>query len=96
MRQYKFQCQCEACKEDYPLFKVLPEANIPALLSETDISSITNFDKKFARQNFSRFCTYLQKYGKHYPCTQISSVEECLKMCLLILVNNMPLKLKYK
>lgn len=94
--QYKFRCECEACQKDFPLFKDLHEAKIPALLSETDIGSITNFDKQFARENFSRFCTYLQKHSENYPCTQLSSVEECLKMCLLILVNNIPLKLKFK
>lgn len=94
--QYKFRCQCDACKHDYPVFKELKEANIPTLLTDDDITRITSLDKEFARQNFSRFCTYLFKYAEHYPCTQISSVEECLKMCLLILVNNIPLKLQYK
>lgn len=94
--QYKFKCQCEPCQKDYPVFKELNEANIPTLLTDSDIKRITNLDKEFARQNFSRFCTYLSKYADHYPCTQISSVEECLKMCLLILVNNIPLKLQYK
>lgn len=94
--QYKFRCQCEPCQKDYPKFSELEEANIPTILTETDIKRITNLDKDFARKNFSRFCTYLYKYGHHYPCSQISSVEECLKMCLLILVNNIPLKLQYK
>lgn len=94
--QYKFKCQCEPCQKNYPPFVELQEADIPTLLTKTDINKIIELDKKFARQNFSRFCTYLNKYSKHYPCQQISSVEECLKMCLLILVNNIPLKLKYK
>lgn len=94
--QYKFKCQCEPCQKNYQTFTELKDANIPTLLTEDDINSVTKHDKKFARQNFSRFCTYLNKYGEHYPCKQLSSVEECLKMCLLILVNNIPLKLQYK
>lgn len=94
--QYKFRCQCEPCQEDYPLFTDLKQANIPNLLTETDFSRIAKLDSKYARENFSRFCTYLNQYGDQYPCTQISSVEECLKMCLLILVNNKPLKLQYQ
>lgn len=96
LSQYKFKCQCAPCQNDYPTFAELQEANIPTLLTSVDIDSIMRLDKQFARQNFSRFCTYLNKYGDHYPCKQISSVEECLKMCLLILINNIPLKLQYQ
>lgn len=81
---------------DYPLFNELQQANIPNLLTETDFKRIAQYDNQYARQNFSRFCTYLNQFGDQYPCTQISSVEECLKMSLLILVNNKPLKLQYK
>lgn len=95
LSQYKFKCQCMPCQKDYPTFAELQEAKIPTLLTSSDIDNITRLDKHFARQNFSRFCTYLNKYGDNYPCKQISSVEECLKMCLLILINNIPLKLQY-
>lgn len=93
--QYKFRCDCTACRENYPLFSELKAANIPALLNSTDIEKITKLNKKFARENFSRFCTYLNQYGEHYPCEQISSVEECLKMCMHLLVGNVPLKLQH-
>lgn len=93
--QYKFRCECAPCQENYPLFTELKAAKIPALLSDTDIVNITQLNKKFARDNFSRFCTYLNQYGEHYPCEQISSVEECLKMCLHLLVGNVPMKLQH-
>lgn len=96
LQQYKFSCQCIPCQKDYPIFNELKDEHIPKLLTDNDITRITNLDKSFARQNFARFCTYLQNYAEYYPCTQISSVEECLKMCLLILVNNIPLKQQYK
>lgn len=94
--QYKFKCQCAPCTNNYPLFSELPAANIPTLLKENDINKILNLDKEFARESFSRFCNYLTEYGDYYPCNQISSVEESLKMCLHLLVGNIPLKLQYK
>lgn len=66
------------------------------LLKENDINKILNLDKQFARETFSRFCNYLTQYGEYYPCNQISSVEESLKMCLHLLVGNVPLKLQYQ
>lgn len=93
--QYKFQCKCLPCQQNYPLFDDLKTANIPTLLQKSDIEKIAQLNKTFARENFSRFCTYLNQYGEHYPCKQISSVEECLKMCLHLLVGNIPLKLQF-
>lgn len=84
------------CRENYPLFFALKAAKIPPLLNGTDIANITQLNVKFARENFSRFCTYLNQYGDHYPCEQLSSVEECLKMCLHLLVGNVPMKFQHQ
>lgn len=92
--QYKFKCECEPCLKNYSLFVDLPQASLPKLLTDKDIQSIVNLDKKFAAANFGRFCKYLTEHGDHYPCNQISSVEESLKMCLHLLVGNVPLKLQ--
>ena len=94
--QYKFDCQCLPCQKNYPLFVDLPTAAIPTLITQKDIDQIMNLNKKYAAENFGRLCKYLTDYGDHYPCNQISSVEESLKMCLHLLVGNVPLKAQHQ
>lgn len=71
-------------------------AKIPKLLTDKDIQNIVNLNKNFAGTNFGRFCKYLTENGDQYPCNQISSVEESLKMCLHLLVGNVPLKIQHQ
>lgn len=71
-----------------------PRLNVPYINDEKDTKNLVAFNYDFAMENYQKYCEFLTKYGDAYPCDQISSVEECLKMALHIMVDAVPLKAK--
>lgn len=95
--QYRFNCRCDACENDYSHFHILPKLDIPDIITEADIDHLKNLDFQYATNNFFRYKEYLDKYGKLlYPCDQLCAAEECLKMAWKILVDAIPLKAKFQ
>ncbi|XP_017475532.1 PREDICTED: SET and MYND domain-containing protein 4 [Rhagoletis zephyria] len=93
--QYRFTCKCEACENDYPNYcKLQPKLFVPFVNDETDMKSLVKYDYDFALDNYRKYCEFLTQHANAYPCAQISSAEECLKMALHILVDAVPLKAK--
>ena len=93
--QYRFICKCEACENDYPNFgKLQPKLFVPYINGEDDTNNLVAFNYDYAVENYQKYCDFLTKHGGEYPCDQISSVEECLKMALHIMVDAVPLKAK--
>lgn len=93
--QYRFVCTCQACHDDYPLYHSLPvPPTVPEEIQSDDVHLLMAYDRQFALDNYQRYCDFLLKYSEHYPCAQISSAEESLKMALNILVDAVPLKAK--
>lgn len=96
--QYRFQCKCEACENNYPLYNELPQPKeCPECIENDDFENLMKFNRKYAIENLQRYCEFLKNYSqKYFPCIQIGAVEESLKMALNILVDAIPLKLKYR
>lgn len=93
--QYRFTCKCEACENNYPTFhKQTQNLNVPVLVGTKDFESLISYDFDYALKNYRRYCDCLTDNAHDYPCKQISSTEECLKMALYILVDAVPLKAK--
>uniref|UniRef100_A0A1I8N6E5 Protein-lysine N-methyltransferase SMYD4 n=1 Tax=Musca domestica TaxID=7370 RepID=A0A1I8N6E5_MUSDO len=93
--QYRFTCKCEACENDYPTFvKLQRKMFVPYVIDETHTANLIAYDFNFALKNYRKYCEFLTKHGDNYPCHQISSAEEYLKMALHILVDAVPLKAK--
>lgn len=93
--QYRFTCKCEACENNYPTFlKQSHNFNVPILVGTRDFDSLITYDFDYALKNYRRYCEFLTSNGHDYPCKQISSTEECLKMAFYILVDAVPLKAK--
>ncbi|XP_017069459.1 SET and MYND domain-containing protein 4 [Drosophila eugracilis] len=93
--QYRFDCKCEGCELDYPTFGQMPhKATVPSVTDDTDMKSLGAYNYDFAVSNYRKYCEFLTQYGAAYPCEQISSAEECLKMALHIMVDAVPLKAK--
>jgi len=93
--QYRFNCKCEACELDHPKYKGMPhKATVPLVNDDTDMKLLGASNYEFAIGNYQKYCDFLTEYGAAYPCAQISSAEECLKMALHIMVDAVPLKAK--
>ncbi|EDW73803.1 uncharacterized protein Dwil_GK19653 [Drosophila willistoni] len=93
--QYRFNCKCEACELDYPTFVRMPrKATVPSVNDDRDMKSLGAYNYDFAASNYRKYCDFLTQYAAAYPCEQISTAEECLKMALHIMMDAVPLKAK--
>lgn len=93
--QYRFNCKCEACELDYPMYKAMPfKEKVPLVNDDLDMKLLSAYNYDFALSNYRKYCDFLTENGGAYPCSQISSAEECLKMALHIMVDAVPLKAK--
>lgn len=91
--QYNFHCECVACSEDYPPFANLQNAPIPDVVTDRDLKALNKYTLD-CEDLYYKYCTYLTQYDQHYPCLQLSSAQECLKMCFNVLMRNVPLALR--
>ncbi|KMY93095.1 SET and MYND domain-containing protein 4 [Drosophila simulans] len=92
--QYRFDCKCEACELNYPMFGMMPhKPTVPSVTDDTEVA-LSSYNYDFAVSNYRKYCDFLTQYGDAYPCEQISSAEECLKMALHIMADAVPLKAK--
>lgn len=93
--QYRFDCKCEGCELDYPTFsRMSHKTSVPLVTDDPDMKLLGAYNYDFAVSNYRKYCDFLTQYGDAYPCKQISSAEECLKMALHIMVDAVPLKAK--
>ncbi|EDV35788.1 uncharacterized protein Dana_GF12292 [Drosophila ananassae] len=93
--QYRFDCKCEGCELDYPtFFRMSHKTSVPLVTDDPDLKLLGAYNYEFAVSNYRKYCDFLTQYGDAYPCKQISSAEECLKMALHIMVDAVPLKAK--
>ncbi|KAH8319838.1 hypothetical protein KR074_007364 [Drosophila pseudoananassae] len=93
--QYRFDCKCEGCELDYPtFFQMSHKASVPLVTDDPDLKLLGDYNYDFAVSNYRKYCDFLTQCGDAYPCKQISSAEECLKMALHIMVDAVPLKAK--
>lgn len=84
--QYMFECACEACRNEYPLYTELKnKIRTPAII-EDDIKKLQKLDLDTAEYRY-RYCgallDELDERG-NYPCTEISTLQECLLRCFFI------------
>lgn len=91
--QYHFLCECVACVDDYPPFANLQRAAIPDVVTDRDMKTLQKFTLD-CEDLYFKYCTYLSTSDKYYPCLQVSSAQECLKMCFNVLMRNVPLALR--
>lgn len=94
--QYIFNCQCEACLNNYPLFKdfPIPTKFFAAMMNETE--RLTNYDTDFAKKKFSEYKQRLVDYNDKYPCFEVCASQEHFLACVRVLMHDMPLKLQLK
>lgn len=78
--QYMFECQCEACNGNFPLFPNLKSVESRFDIAN-DIAELRLMNIKHAKKWFKDVCNYLSKNDKYYPCHEISAMQECLLRC---------------
>lgn len=83
--QYMFECGCESCKLNYGLFAELSDAtkDFDEFLGD-DIAKLSNFDLANAKSRFQDYCEKINELDKHYPCREISTLQECILRCFFI------------
>lgn len=98
LQQYQFLCRCEACKNDYPLYKGLPvPKDVPDCRQEEDsVDNALQFKWSYAKSGLQRFSRYLKDNSKYSPCAQLCRAEEYLKFCYQILAGNISLEMKFQ
>lgn len=72
----------------------LPKAKIPDGVPNGVMERLQQYEPGSYDVELATFKAYLTKYDKHYPCEQISNVQECLKMCLQIRYGNVPMAMQ--
>ncbi|XP_068617832.1 SET and MYND domain-containing protein 4 [Battus philenor] len=91
--QYKFDCICEACINDWPTyFGMGPSTHVPTglvdikikLLDENVIGKLQRGDVVTAHKVFKSLCSLCQALEPYAPCTELSDCQEALKQCLVI------------
>ncbi|XP_072945054.1 SET and MYND domain-containing protein 4 [Epargyreus clarus] len=97
--QYKFNCLCEACVNDWPMYlRMLPSKKIPVkitrLKSKVLSTKVINFlqkgDKDTAVKVFSHLCSLCEDLEPYAPCMELSDCQEALKQCLVIFQGLVP------
>ncbi|KAL7017896.1 hypothetical protein ACKWTF_010560 [Chironomus riparius] len=86
---YSFQCQCEACTKNYPLFHSLKSMDKKTLKWAKKCKSDTiKLDSNEAKKKFQEYCTAIQLHHEQngFPFAEIVLLQECLQHCLSIII----------
>ena len=91
-------CRCDACVQDFPLYKGLPvPKEVPDCRSDDDlVENALKFKWDYAKSGLQRFSKYLKDYSKFSPCAQLCRAEEYLKFCYQILAGNISLEMRFQ
>lgn len=92
--QYMFNCRCEACLNDYPLFTNLEtvDDNFERFI-KNDVAKLAALNVETAKNRFKEYCDYLDKNDHNYPCYEISCLQECILRSTFIFKTT-PFKMK--
>lgn len=94
--QYNFICSCIACRDNYPPYVNLLNPDIPSIVSDSDMSRLQKLDRKCALDCYDRYSKFLYEFDSYYPCMQLCGVQECLKLCVNVLMKNVPMVLQQR
>lgn len=79
MRQYRFQCKCEACAGNYEILVRLPSVDSKRF-GAIDLTGIygdlERHEMKLAEEWYSQLLKYINNLGYQYPRYELSSAQE--------------------
>lgn len=78
--QYKFQCRCIACHNNYPLSDFdIEYPNNPVVNTQEALDAISAFDRKYAIRNIVLYSQYLESVSQtNYPKYGLDCAEDFL------------------
>jgi hypothetical protein len=88
LESYSFNCECEACINEYPLFNRLKTIDKKIYrLAKKGRDEVSKLDGKQARKKFNEYCEAIQKHhAKAFPSTEIVILQECILQCMSIVI----------
>lgn len=88
LENYSFNCECEACINDYPLFSNLKTIDKKiSRWAKKGKDELSKLDGKQARKKFKEYCETIQKHhAKAFPSTEIVLLQECILYCMSIVI----------
>ncbi|XP_075980473.1 SET and MYND domain containing, class 4, member 4 [Anticarsia gemmatalis] len=97
--QYKFDCNCKACVDDWPTHEKATSAkDLPAdILQKTEvcldkevIAKLMTGDKETAVKYFKPLCELIGVLDAFAPCRELAECQEAMKQCLAIFHGTIP------
>uniref|UniRef100_A0A2M4BHX6 SET and MYND domain-containing protein 4 n=1 Tax=Anopheles marajoara TaxID=58244 RepID=A0A2M4BHX6_9DIPT len=79
MRQYRFQCNCEACKNNYAMLNHLPHIDPKryGMIDSTKIyEDLERHDTKLAEEWYPQLRKFINHLGYQYPRYELSCAQE--------------------
>lgn len=82
LERYQFECKCQACSNNFPLFEQLSEFD-PAFekFITSDLDVLENFSCYEAKKAIGKYSKYIDENIENYPCYEISFLQECILRC---------------
>ncbi|KAF5302587.1 hypothetical protein FQA39_LY10205 [Lamprigera yunnana] len=80
-KQYFFDCQCEACSENWPLYTELPERQFNLRVTLEQIESLKNGSVEVAQDVLRYLLDAVKDLEELRPCKELANAQEILKQC---------------
>ncbi|CAH2006819.1 unnamed protein product [Acanthoscelides obtectus] len=84
--QYFFECSCEACEQDWPLYSSLPDLGVEAL-DFLSLERLTRGDVGYAQEILEQVLEAARKMEEPQPNKQFAELQEAAKQCFLLIGN---------
>lgn len=86
-KQYFFDCTCEVCENDWPLYQNLPEIGANTYLQRDDIFKLQKGDVEAAKGILVTMLPKVKQLEKVKPNKNLADVQEIIKQCFALLGN---------
>lgn len=86
-RQYLFQCVCEACEKDWPLYHDLKILDCSLELEDEDLKALKEGSLETARAIVGDFIKELEELDNSIPSKNLADAQEIVKQCFSIFGN---------
>lgn len=86
-KQYYFDCICEACTYDWPLYEELKPIETDISVESADISKLMKGDIECAEEVLRKYLPRMKELEIIQPNRNFSEMQEVIKQCFALLGN---------